>query len=105
MSEANKDNSKAILESSTIKLTRVDGFIIYSLNFKHIVMVCNALESNKWFLDWFRTQEVTIGNMESTILLEMCQVRRGRTLPLILIIFCIITKNNNILETARLLET
>jgi hypothetical protein len=47
MLEANKNNSKSIIESSSIKLTGVDGFIISSLNFKHIVMAnCNALENN-----------------------------------------------------------
>jgi hypothetical protein len=39
MLEANKDYSKAIPESSSIKLTRVNGFIIFSLNFKHVMMV------------------------------------------------------------------
>jgi hypothetical protein len=43
MLEANKDNSKAILESSVIKLTWANGFIISSLNYKHIIMAdCNA---------------------------------------------------------------
>jgi len=47
MLEAKKDNSKVVPESSSIKLTRVDGFVISSLNFKHIIMAdCNALESN-----------------------------------------------------------
>jgi hypothetical protein len=45
---------------------------------------CNALKKNQWLLDWFRTQIVTIGNKGSTIILEMCQVRRGGTLPHIL---------------------
>ncbi len=73
MLEANKDNSKAILESSLIKLTGADEFIISSLNFKHVVMVdCNASKSNKWLLDWFIIQVITTGNKESTIILEMC---------------------------------
>jgi hypothetical protein len=56
MLEANKDNSKGIPKSSVIKLIGIDGFIISSLNFKHIVIVhCNASKSNQWFLDWFRT--------------------------------------------------
>jgi hypothetical protein len=47
MLEANKYNSKAIPNSSLIKLTGVDGFLIFSLNFKHIVMAnCNASKSN-----------------------------------------------------------
>jgi hypothetical protein len=49
---------------------------------------CNALESNQWLLDWFKTQAITIGNKEFIIILEMCQVRRGGRLPLILIKFC-----------------
>jgi hypothetical protein len=45
--EANKDNSKAIPKSSSIKLIRADGFVISSLNFKHIVMAnCNASKIN-----------------------------------------------------------
>jgi hypothetical protein len=47
----------------------------------------NALKNNQWLLDWFRTQVVTIGDNESTIILKMCQVRKGGTLPLILTIF------------------
>jgi len=50
----------------------------------------NASESNQWLLDWFRTQAVTIGDNESTIILKMCQVRRGGTLPLIITIFCLL---------------
>jgi hypothetical protein len=91
MLEANKNNPKVILESSSTKLTRVNEFIIFSLNFKHIVMVgYNALESNQWLLDWFKTQVVTTRNKESTIILEMCQVRRRGTFPLILIVFCLL---------------
>jgi hypothetical protein len=90
MLEANKDNSKVILESSSIQLTKVDGFVISSLNFKHIVMVeCNASKSNQWLLDWFKTQVATIGDKESTIVLKMCQVRKS-ILPSILAIFCLL---------------
>jgi len=91
MLEANKNNPKAILKSSPIKLTRVNGFVILSLNFKHVVMVgYNALESNQWLLDWFKTRIVITGNKESTIILKMCQVRRGGTFPFILTIFCLL---------------
>jgi hypothetical protein len=38
MLEVNKDNSKTIPKSSSIKLTRAIGFVISSLNFKHIGM-------------------------------------------------------------------
>ncbi len=41
-------------------------------------------------LDWFKTQVVTTRDKESTINLEMCQVGRGDTCPLILIIFCVL---------------
>ncbi len=85
MLKANKDNSKVIPKLSSIELTGLDGFIISSLNFKHIVMAnFNALENNKWFLYWFKTQAVTIGNKESTIILKMCQVGKGGTFPFIL---------------------
>jgi hypothetical protein len=50
----------------------------------------NASKNNQWFLDWFRTQAITIGDKESTIILEMCQVKRGGILPLILIVFCLL---------------
>ncbi len=39
MLETNKYNSKNISKSSSIKLTKADGFVIFPLNFKHIVMV------------------------------------------------------------------
>jgi hypothetical protein len=47
MLEAYKNNFKTILESLAIKLTGANGFVIFFLNFKHIVMVdYNASESN-----------------------------------------------------------
>ncbi len=91
MLETNKDNSKAIPKSSSIKLTKANGFIISSLNCKHIIMAnYNASKSNQWFLNWFKTEAITTGNKESTIIFKMCQVRKGRTLPLILTIFCLL---------------
>jgi hypothetical protein len=62
MLEVNKDNSKVIPKSSSIKLTGANGkwVIISSFNFMHIVMAnYNAAESNQWLLDWFRTQVIT----------------------------------------------
>jgi hypothetical protein len=47
----------------------------------------NVSKSNQWLINWFRTQAVTIGDKESTIILKMCQVRKEGTLPLILIVF------------------
>ncbi len=91
MLEANKDNSKFIPKLSSIKLTNVDGFVISSLNFKHIVIVdYNALESNQWLLDWFRTHAVITRDKESIIILKMCQVKKGGTLAFIFIIFCLL---------------
>jgi hypothetical protein len=47
MLETNKDNSKAIPKSSSIKLIRTDGFVISSLNLKHIIMAnCNVSKNN-----------------------------------------------------------
>jgi hypothetical protein len=45
--QANKDNSKAIQKPSLIKsIAHVDGFVISSLHFKHIIMAdSNALEN------------------------------------------------------------
>jgi len=46
--EVNKNNSKVIPKSSSIKLTKAIGFVIFSLKFKHVVMAnCNALENNQ----------------------------------------------------------
>jgi hypothetical protein len=60
MLEVNKNNSKAIPKSSSIKLTKATGFVISSLNFKHVVMAnYNALENNQQLLNWFKTQVVT----------------------------------------------
>jgi hypothetical protein len=64
MLEANKNNLEAIPKSSSIKLTRANGFVIFSLNFKHI--------------------EITIGDKESTTILKMCRMRKKIILPLIL---------------------
>jgi hypothetical protein len=73
MLEAKKDNSKAILESTLIKLIGAIGFTISSLNFKHIVKAhCNTSKSNQWLLDWFKTQAITMGDKESTIILKIC---------------------------------
>jgi hypothetical protein len=66
----------------------MNGSIISSLSFKYTKMVdYNASKSNQGLLDWFKTQVITIRDNESTIILEMCQVRREGTLPLILIVF------------------
>jgi hypothetical protein len=48
MLEANKDNSKAISKSSSIKLiAQANGFVIFSLHFKHLIMAdCIPLENN-----------------------------------------------------------
>ncbi len=47
MLEANKDNSKTTLESSSIKFTRVGEISTFSFNFKHIAIVeCNASFNN-----------------------------------------------------------
>jgi hypothetical protein len=80
--EANKNNSKVIPKSSSIELIGADGFVISSLSFKHIIMVdYNAYKKNQWLLDRFKIQVITTRNKKSTIILEMCQVKRGGTLP------------------------
>jgi hypothetical protein len=91
MLEANKNNSKIIPKSSSIKLTKAYGFVISSLKFKHIIIVdYNASKNNQWLLDWFKTHEVGIRDKKSIIILKMCQVKKGGTLPLILTIFCLL---------------
>jgi hypothetical protein len=77
MLEANKDNSKIIPKSLSIKLSKAYGLVISSFNFQHIIMAdCNALENNHMLLDWFRTQAITIKNKKSIIILKMSQVRK-----------------------------
>jgi hypothetical protein len=47
----NKNNSKAILESSLIQLIWVSGFATF-LHYKQMIMVdCSASNSNWWLLD------------------------------------------------------
>jgi hypothetical protein len=66
---------------------------------------CNALESNYWLLDWFKTQVVMTGNKKSIIISKMCQVfffknpftYSDNILPTI-------TKNNNVLELQGFLK-
>jgi hypothetical protein len=89
--EANNANSKTIPLSSSIKWTWFDGFINHSLNFKHINIVeCNISKNNQCSLNWFKTQALTIAEIECITILEMCQVKIGGTLPLILISFCLL---------------
>jgi len=69
-------------------MAKANGFVIFSLSFKHIVMAnYNTSKNNQWILNWFRIKAITTWDKESIIILEICQVRRGITLPLILTIF------------------
>jgi hypothetical protein len=45
MLEANEDNFKEILKSSSIKLTWANGFVMFSLSFRHMANY-NALKNN-----------------------------------------------------------
>jgi hypothetical protein len=59
---ANKDNSKVIPKSSSIKLTKASGFVTFPQHFKHMVMVdCNSSKNNQWLQNWFKTHAFTIG--------------------------------------------
>ncbi len=88
---ANKNNSKVILESSSIKLTEASGFVTSFVHFKHMVMAdYNASNNNQSLLDWFKTHAFTIGERQFTIIWNMCQARKGDTLPLIMTIFCLL---------------
>jgi uncharacterized membrane protein YfhO len=53
---------------------------------------CNASKNNQWLLDWFKKQTFTTRDKKSTIILEMCQVRKGGIFPLILTVLCFIIK-------------
>jgi hypothetical protein len=69
MLKANKTNLRTTPKLSSIKLTWPNGFAIYSLNFKHIVMAnYNALKNKQWLLDWFKSQALTTRAKESTII-------------------------------------
>jgi hypothetical protein len=66
---ANKNNSKVILESSSIKLTEASGFVTSFVHFKHMVMAdYNASNNNQSLLDWFKTHAFTIGERQFTII-------------------------------------
>jgi hypothetical protein len=66
---ANKDSSKTIPKSSSIKLTWVGEFATSFLHFKHMIMACcNALDNNQWQLNLFKTQTLTIGEKKFTII-------------------------------------
>jgi len=68
----NKDNSKVIKKSSSIKLTWARGFVTNSLHFKHMVMVdCNASNNSQWLLNWFKTQALKTRE-ENLQLFEKC---------------------------------
>jgi hypothetical protein len=42
-----------------------------------MVMVdCNASKSDQWLLDWFKTQTFTTRKNKSTIIFEMCQIKK-----------------------------
>jgi hypothetical protein len=49
----------------------------------------NASNNNQLLLDWFKTQAFTTREKQIIIILKMCKARRGGTLPLTLIIFCL----------------
>jgi len=53
---------------------------------------CNASKNNQWLLDWFKRQTITTRDKKSTIILEMCQVRKGNIFPLILTVLCLSLK-------------
>jgi hypothetical protein len=60
MLEAKKINSRATLESSSIRVWKECAFLNFFLNFKLMDMAkLNASLSNQWLLDWFKTQVVT----------------------------------------------
>ncbi len=61
MFELNKVSSRTTLKSTLIKSTWASGFLIFSLNFKHIIMAYySAIETNQWLLDLFKIQTFTI---------------------------------------------
>ncbi len=91
MLKANKTNLRLTPKLSSIKLTWPNGFVTYSPNFKNIVMAnYNALKSNQWLLDWFKSQALTTKAKESTIIFKICEIKRSSILLLILTIFCLL---------------
>jgi hypothetical protein len=66
---SNKNNSKAIPKSSSIKLIWACGFVTSSLHFKHMVMAnYNASNNNQWLLDGLKTHPLTTRERQSTFI-------------------------------------
>jgi hypothetical protein len=53
-----------------------------------VMALFRASLNNQWSLDWFRTQVVTIGNKQSTIVWQICQVIIGAIWPKTQIVVC-----------------
>jgi hypothetical protein len=66
---ASNDNYKARTKSSSIKSSKLNEILDYSLNFKLIKIVAfEKSKSNQCPKDWFNTQALTIGNTTSTMI-------------------------------------
>jgi len=78
MLEARQANSIATLELSSIKLPWASGFVNFSFNFKHTIMVdYNVSLNNQWPQEWFKTQALWIGERKSKLFWKMCKRKGG----------------------------
>ncbi len=91
MLKATKTNSSTIIESSSVKVSneKTIWFSSLSLKFKEIVK-CNASLSNHYPCDPLRTHARTIGERQSTIIWQVCQVKSGGTQQVTFTIICML---------------
>ncbi len=74
--EARKTNSLAILESSSIKLSKKCTTSFSSLSFKLMEIIeCGASLSSQCLWDWFKTQAMTKKKKKITIIWKMSHVK------------------------------
>jgi hypothetical protein len=74
MLEACKDYSRVIVKSSSTNWSKFYTIPTFFFNLELIVMALFTVSlNNQWSLDWFRTL-VTIGDKQSTIVWQICQV-------------------------------
>jgi hypothetical protein len=68
MLEVNKDNSRIIVESSSINWSKFCIIPTSSFNLEFIMMALfQASLNNQWSLDWFRTQVLITKDKQSTV--------------------------------------
>jgi hypothetical protein len=91
MLETKQINSSATPKSSSIRVWKDGVFFYFSLNFKHMEMAkWRASLNNQCPLDWFRTQVVTTREKQSITTWQICHVKGGGILVVILTKLCLL---------------